>query len=500
MTELTASDGNRAPRRVRTLWTGVRAMTLTSAILLSACNLGPHYQRPNIPAPATWTPVTPESTPSQARLPDAPTWPDAQWWHGFASPDLDRLMDQAQQANDDLKAAMARVQQSDAQVRIAGAPLLPSLQAGFTPARQRTILSNGTDQAISVTTFTAQLSAAYELDFWGHNAALRAAAVAQDFGSRYDRETVQLSLMASVASTYFTALSLRDRVEVATNNLTHERDTLRGLEFEQRVGTATALDVAQQQSLVDTEDATLPALRAQLSHTLAALAILVGTTPDQLQLGQATLEQITAPPVMTGLPAELLARRPDVASAEAQLIAANANVRAARAAFFPTIQLTANGGVQSAALSTLLLPGSRIFDVGAGITQPIFEGGQLAGAYAQNKGRYGELLADYHKAVISAFGNAQDSLTEVHEAAEQQLRQDRATQTARRAYDFSQQQFHAGTINILTVLTTETALLTAQDTQAQVRLAHLSALVDLYQALGGGWDTQQEQTTMRGEP
>jgi multidrug efflux system outer membrane protein len=484
MTDSTAAIGLRAPGRL---------VAVLGTLLLSACNVGPHYVRPDIPAPAAWTPVTPESTPSQPKLPDATTWPDGQWWHGFGSPDLDRLMNQAQQANDDLQAAVARVQQSDAQVRIAGAALLPSLEAGFTPARQRMILPNGTGQAISITTFTAQLSAAYELDFWGRNVALRAAAVAQDFGSRYDRETVQLSLLASVASTYFTALSLRDRVDVATSNLANARETLRGLQFEQRVGTATALDVAQQQSLVDTEDATLPALRAQLSHTLAALAILVGTTPDQLQLGQTTLEQINAPAVMTGLPAELLARRPDVASAEAQLVAANANVRAARAAFLPTIQLTANGGVQSSALSTLLLPGSRIFDLSAGITQPIFEGGQIAGAYAQTKGRYRELLADYHKAVISAFGNTQDSLTQVHETAEQLVRQERATQTARRAYDFSQQQFHAGTINILTVLTTETALLTAQDAQAQVRLARLSALVSLYQALGGGWDTQQEQ-------
>jgi multidrug efflux system outer membrane protein len=209
-------------------------------------------------------------------------------------------------------------------------------------------------------------------------------------------------------------------------------------------------------------------------------------------LNQGTLEQVTAPPVTTGLTSGLLVRRPDVASAEAQLISANATVRAARAAFLPTIQLTASGGVESTALSSLLLPGSRIFDVGAGITQPIFEGGQIAASYAQSKARYRELLADYHKAVISAFDNTQDALTQVHETAEQRLRQDRATQTARRAYDFSQQQFHAGTINILTVLTTENALLTAQDTQAQVRLAHLSALVGLYQALGGGWDSQPE--------
>jgi NodT family efflux transporter outer membrane factor (OMF) lipoprotein len=493
MTELTASDGSRAPSRARIWWRAVCALTLTSAALLSGCNLGPRYRHPDIPAPATWAPLTPESTPTGPVAPEIASWPDLQWWHAFGSAELDQLIAQAQQANDDLKAAMARVQQSDAQVRIAGAPLLPSLGAGFTPARSRQIIASAPGTAVTSNTFTADLSAAYELDFWGRNAALRAAAVALDSGSRYDRETVRLSITAAVATTYFTVLSLRDRVDVANSNLNNARETLRGLQLEQRVGTATALDVAQQQSLVDSEDAAIPALRAQLSHNLAALAILVGTIPDQLRLNAGTLEQVAAPPVTTGLPSGLLSRRPDVASAEAQLISANANVRAARAAFLPTIQLTASGGVESTALSTLLLPGSRIFDLSAGITQPLFAGGQIAGAYAQSKGRYQELLADYHKAVISAFDNTQDSLTEVHETAEQLQRQERATQTARRAYDFAQQQFHAGTINILTVLTTENALLTAQDTQAQVRLAHLSALVGLYQALGGGWDTQQEQ-------
>jgi multidrug efflux system outer membrane protein len=470
-----------------------RTFALAGLLLLSACNLGPHYVRPRIPAPATWTPATPESSATQPGPPDVNGWPEAQWWQGFGSAELDRLITQAQRTNDDLQAAMARVQQSDAQVRIAGAALLPALNAGFTPVRNRQIMPINGGTALTTNTFTALLTAGYQLDFWGKNAALRAAAVALASGSRYDRETVQLSVLAAVATTYFTALSLRDRLTVATSNLANARETLRGLQFEQRVGTANALDVAQQQSLVDNEDAAVPALRAQLSHNLAALAILLGTTADQLQLREGTLEQVTTPPVTAGLPAGLLVRRPDVASAEAQLVAANADVRAARAAFLPTIQLTASGGVESTALTTLLEPGSRIFDLTAGITQPIFAGGQIAGAYAQSKGRYRELLADYHKAVISAFDNTQDSLTQVHETAEQLLRQERATLSARRAYDYSQQQFHAGTINILTVLATETTLLTAQDTQAQVRLAHLSALVGLYQALGGGWDIHQEQ-------
>ena len=493
MTYAPLAPGLRSFVRVAARRGAVAALALGTAVLLAACNLGPHYHRPDIAGPAAWTPVVAESATTGPQAAISSAWPDARWWHGFGSPELDRLINQAQLANDDLKAAVARVQQSDAEVRIAGASLLPSLGAGFTPTRIRQILPQPPGNPMTVNTFTASLTAGYELDFWGRNAALRAAAVAQATGSRYDRETVQLSVLASVASTYFTVLSLRDRITIATNDLANERETLRGLQFEQSVGTATALDVAQQQAAVDTEDAAVPALRAQLSHDMAALAILLGTTVEQLELGDTTLEQIVIPPVTTGLPAELLARRPDVASAEAQLIAANANVRAARAAFFPTIQLTASGGVESLALATLLEPGSRIFELTGGITQPIFEGGQIAGAYAQSKGRYGELLADYHKAVISAFDNTQDSLTQVHESAEQLVRQQRATQSARRAYDFSQTQFHAGTINILNVLTTETTLLTAQDTQAQVRLAHLAALVGLYQALGGGWDTQQEQ-------
>ena len=159
-------------------------LALAGTLLLSACNLGPHYVRPDIPAPAAWSPIGSEP-------PVDVGWPDAQWWHGFGSAELDRLINQAQLANDDLKAAVARVRQSDAQVRIAGAPLLPSLSAGFTPSRSRQIVPSAPGTTVTANTFTALLSAGYELDFWGKNAALRAAAVAQASGSRYDRDTVR---------------------------------------------------------------------------------------------------------------------------------------------------------------------------------------------------------------------------------------------------------------------------------------------------------------------
>jgi outer membrane protein, multidrug efflux system len=463
---------------------------LRSAVLgltgcgLVACNLGPHYKRPDIPPPEAWR--------------DAPGseqsgWPSSDWWRGFNSPTLNDLMDQARVANDDLGAAIARIQQADAQARIAGAPLLPSvgLDAGGTRQRAQQTTLNPAGQAAGVprtfNTFTTELTASYEIDFWGKNRALRDAARMAALASRYDRATVELTVMQSVASTYFQALELRDRLKVANDNVASARDTLKGLQLEAQVGTVTALDVAQQQTTVATLDAAIPPLNQQLGETLDALAILLGKQPEAVDVTAGTLGDLAEPEVVPGMPSELLARRPDVAQAEAQLIAANANIAAARAAFFPTISLTAAGGYVSPALNTLFNPVSRAFTATAGLTQPIFQGGALVGQYQLNKGRYAELLSDYHKAVISAFGNVEDALVSVQQTAEQLRREQEAVATARHAYELTQAQFHAGTINILVVLSTETALFTAQDTLVQVKYSHLNALVALFSALGGGW-------------
>ncbi len=401
-------------------------------------------------------------------------------------------MTQAQAANDDIAAAIARIQQADAQARIAGAPLLPSLGLDAAGTRQRAQSPLLTPTGITSVpktsnTFTTELTASYELDFWGKNRALRDAARAAALASRYDQATVQLTIMQSVASTYFQALQLRDRLKVAHDNVASARDTLKGLELEAQVGTVTALDVAQQQTTVANLEAAIPPLNQQLGLTLDALAILVGKQPESLDVSSGTLADLAEPQVQPGMPSELLMRRPDVAQAEAQLIAANADIAAARAAFFPTISLTADGGFVSSALSSLFNPVSRAWSATAGLTQPIFQGGALVGEYQLNKGRYAELLADYHKAVISAFGNVEDALVSVQQTADQLQRQQEAVATARHAYELTQAQFHAGVINILVVLSTETALFTAQDLLVQVKYSHLNALVALYSALGGGW-------------
>lgn len=451
---------------------------------LVACSLGPHYERPDIPPPEHWR---------NASAAPAAAWPSSDWWRGFNSPALDELMAQARAANDDIAAAIARIQQADAQARIAGAPLLPSLSLEGAASRQRartTVLTPSGQLSSVPSTYNAsnaQVNASYEIDFWGKNRALRDAARAAALASRYDRATVELTVMTGVASTYFQALQLRDRLQVAHDNVASARDTLKGLQLEAQVGTVTALDVAQQETTVATLEAAIPPLSQQLGQTLDALAILVGKQPEAVDVATGTLADLAVPAVAPGMPSELLARRPDVAQAEAQLIAANADIAAARAAFFPSIDLTAAGGFASTALSGLFNPANRIWDVTGGLTQPIFQGGQLVGQYQLNKGRYAELLADYHKAVISAFGNVEDALVGVQQTAEQLQRQQEAVATARHAYELTQAQFHAGTINILVVLSTETALFTAEDTLVQVKYSHLNALISLFSALGGGW-------------
>ncbi len=446
-------------------------------LAVAGCSLGPAYRRPEVPLPQAWHTTLADTEAAE---------PGADWWRGFGSERLNDYIAQAQRANDDIGAAMARVRQADAQARIAGAALLPNLTADGGAARQRALpTGGGTPRTFNV--FDAGLSASYQLDFWGRNRDLQRAALAAANASRFDRDTVALTVMTSVAMSYFEVLALNDRLRVAQQNLQNAATILKDLEFEAEVGTATALDVAQQATTVATVNASIPPLQQQLRESVDALAILTGQAPEQIDAAPGSLDGLLLPMVSPGLPSQLLARRPDIAQAEAQLVAANANIAAARAAFFPSVELTASGGFESTALGTLLSPAAQVFSLSAAATQTIFDHGLLIGQYQLNKARYDELLSDYHKTILTALGNVEDALTSVQQTAEQQLRQQDAADKAQRAFDFAQLQFQAGTINVLTLLNTETALFAAQDALVQGKFAHMQALLNLYQALGGGW-------------
>jgi NodT family efflux transporter outer membrane factor (OMF) lipoprotein len=471
-------------------WVNARAepRLLAALLALAGCDLGPDYHSPSLEVPAAYR-ASAETA--------ATAWPAADWWRGFRSPQLDTLIEAAHAQNFDIAAAIARVRQADAQLRIAGAALLPTLGASGNATWQKTGLETSTgatsiggqslNRTIDSRSYSTGLNAAYEIDFWGKNRANRAAAGVGAVFSRFDQQTVALTVVANVATTWFTALAYADRLEVARHNLADAEQTLAVIRGRFDAGTANALDVAQQESQVAIERAVIPNFQSLENQEIIALGILIGRPPEAVEVQPGTLNTLALPVVSPGLPSELLRRRPDVAAAEAQLVAQNFSIQAARAAFFPNVQLTGSAGFEGVALNHLLGPGGELLSLAAGVTQPIFDGGTLRGQLEQSQGRYDELLADYRKAVVQAFTDVDQALNAWRFATEQERLQRIAVETAQRAADIARAQMQAGTVDVTTVLTTETTLFSAEDTLVQIRLARFQALLNLYQALGGGW-------------
>jgi multidrug efflux system outer membrane protein len=458
------------------------------------CSLGPAYRKPALDMPTAY----------RAAPTGGPSLPSAEWWRGFGSPELDRLIDDARRNGFDIAAAIARVRQADQQVRIAGAPLLPSIE--FNGEAQYTRSGIGSLSATrGLSSFAIPVSGtskghyrdsrlydvlpsvSYELDFWGRLRATQENAEASALFSRYDQQTVALTTLSSVATTYFTALAYEDRLAVAERNLRDAEDILRAIQAREDAGTASLLDVSQQQALADGIRAQIPGLRSQAEQQIIALAILVGRPPERIEVTPGTLATLILPEVQPGLPIDLLERRPDIASAEAQLVAANANIRVAKANFFAQITLTGQGGYESAALSALISPGSALLQVTASVAQAVFDNGAKSAQYRQNQARYDELVTDYAKTVVQALSDVENALVAYRYATEQERLQRQAVDTAQRAADIARAQVAAGTSDIVTALQAQTMLFTDLDTLAQVRLSRFLALVDLYKALGGGW-------------
>jgi outer membrane protein, multidrug efflux system len=451
---------------------------IAAAVLLMACSTRAAYQHPEPPVPLQFTEAEPGGPP-------ASPWPAAQWWQAFGSGQLDDLIGQAQRTNLDLAIAAARIEEADAQARIAGAPLLPALTGQAVATRQRIVTP--TAGARFQTIYSPTLNASYELDFWAKNRALSAAGRAGALASRFNQQSVALAVVGAVASTYFSYQSLEERVQIAEGNLRSAQQILDGLMTQQKAGLVTALDVAQQQAAVAATAAVVPTLRQQRTQTRYALALLLGQLPESLRIETESLSRLKRPIVAPGLPSELLRRRPDVAAAEQSLIAANANVLAARAALFPSVDLTAGGGFQAGQLTGLIVPANRIYALTGSLMQPIFRGGALRGQLAVSRARQLELLNSYRSAVLGAFENTENALVAVRESTDHEAREVEALERAREAFDFARQRLKAGTVNVLAVLTAENALFAAEDAHAQAQDLRLQALVSLYVALGGGW-------------
>jgi NodT family efflux transporter outer membrane factor (OMF) lipoprotein len=427
-----------------------------------------------------------EATPSQRAI-----LPRPDWWRTFRTRELTDLIEQAEAGNLNIAAAIARIIQADAQARIAGAALLPTVNLNASASRSRASQATGsvlgTPAQPERTTFLGQLGASYEIDFWGQNRALLLAAEQNAVSSRFDREVVGLTAMVAVANGYFQILAVQDRLRYARDNIASATRVLDVIKQRLDVGTASSLDVAQQESVLNTERAAIPTLEQILRQKIAALAVLLGRAPEFVHVRGGSMFNLAIPRVAPGIPSELLARRPDIRAAEAGLAAANANVTAARAAFFPTLTLTAQGGVQASVFKWLSQPEAAAWQAAAGLTQPIFDGGLLQGQLDQQKGRQDELLQIYRKAIIQAFADVDSALAATRQLAIRERLQTEVVASSRRAFTIAEQRLREGTVDIITVLTTQQTLFQAQDTLATVRLLRLQATVALFQALGGGW-------------
>jgi NodT family efflux transporter outer membrane factor (OMF) lipoprotein len=425
--------------------------------------------------------------PSRYRAPQSSgkaALPSADWWRGFHSAELTDLMGQALAANYDIAAAVARITQADAQSRVAGASLLPNFSATDTTTRSG---SDGAGAKTNSTVHTLALNASYVVDFWGHNRDLLQSARFAASASRFDRDLIALTTIVSVADAYFLVLEAQDRILVNGQNLASSERVLKLIKDRFSNGTASALDVAQQESLVAIQRAALPPLIQQRDQNRAVLALLVGRAPEHIAIRGGSLYRLAIPRVTPGLPSDLLIERPDVREAEAKLSAANANVVAARAAFFPAIQLTGQGGFSSQALSALFGPGAAFYTAAITAAQPIFDGGNLLGQLDLQKGSRDELLQNYRKTVVSAFADVEKAIVAVEQSTRQEQPQRGAVAQSQKAFDLSEERLQGGTIDLTTLLATEQTLFTQQDALAQVRLARLQAIVGLFQALGGGW-------------
>jgi outer membrane protein, multidrug efflux system len=438
-----------------------------------------------------------------ARAGPAPP-PSIDWPRQFRSAELTRLAADAQAGNLDIAAAIARIAQADAQAKIASAALYPMLNAtgnaqrGFTPGTLHTKEHPFKTSAENL--FSLGLTASYEVDFWGLNAANARAGRLTAEASRFDRDVVALTTAASVANTYFQILGAQDRLHIARSNAATAERALAAIKSKLAVGTGTAIDVAQEESVVATQRAAIPPLQQTVEQSRNLLAVLMGRTPESASIHGGSLDRLAAPRVPPGIPSELLLRRPDISEAEAKLAAQNASVYAARAAFLPNIQLTAQGGVESLLLRSLFHSDAVFGQIAAGITQPIFNGFNLQGQLELQQGMQAELLQTYRKAIIQAFTDVENALIAIEQTGSHERLQSDVVAASRKAYQLTEQQLHEGTIDITTLTTIQQTLFQAEDLQSQIRLQRFQAIVSLYQALGGGWTRDIYPVTADDQP
>ncbi|SFX28314.1 MULTISPECIES: efflux transporter outer membrane subunit [unclassified Pseudomonas] len=454
---------------------------LAASLLLAACAS---------PVPAPDSGIQPPPAWQSLHTPNARA-DNQQWWTQFGSTQLNHLIEQARLDSHDLAAAMARVRQAQASAVIAGAPLLPEITAGLNGNRQELLRGQGYSQLDvdrnnrTIDYYDAHLSATYELDFWGGKRAARDSALNTLQASRFDQATVELTLLSGVANSYTQALSLREQQRIAELNLANAHNVLQLVQTRYDAGSATALELSQQKSLVAAQQRRLPQVQQQAREALITLATLLGQPVQSIRIEDEPFDRLNWPSVDAGVPSELLRRRPDIAAAEARLAAAQADVTVARAAMLPSVTLGL-GLATGADIADQLLR-NNVYNLSAGLAAPIFNNGRLKAERDRATARQEELLELYRAAIVNGFADVEKALNGIDGLDQQRQWQTEELHQAQTAFDIAQSRYRAGAEDLLTVLETQRTLYAAQDMNVQLRLARVQASVALYKALGGGW-------------
>lgn len=448
---------------------------LTACAVFSAgCAMGPNYKRPGA------------DLPQGADASQYSTFTQQNWWTMFDDDVLNQMEDTALKYNWDLQAAIARVDQARAEVTIAEANQLPTLSAVGTTGREGN--ATGSGESLS----RAGLAASFELDLWGKYRRMKESARSKLLATEAARDTVKLALTADVAKQYFTMLMLDHQIEIAQQTVTARQENVRIYQNRYDAGYATEVDLRRVQANLQGVKADEDNLRLQLSKTETALAVLLGKSPraiveEKMTRGKKLNEVTLVPDVPANLPSDLLERRPDVMSAEEQLIAANANIGVARASYFPDISLTAAAGYASNALTSLFTGGSGVWSLGADLVSPIFNAGKITAENKKAEAQYREILANYQKTLQLAFKEALDAINSnqmYRQIYDSYLAQ---TNDMRRSYELTKKQEDAGLIGVTDLLSVEETLLSSEMNLSTARKNELDAVVDLAKALGGGW-------------
>ena len=451
-------------------------------LLLSGCAVGPNYRRPTVNVPGTYRGAMPQ----EAAQPAVESLGDQKWWEVFQDRELQDLIHTALQQNYDVRIAATRILQAQAQVGITRADQLPTLNAGAQTVDQRSPRTKFFP-AYETSAHQVDLSLAWELDFWGKYRRATESARANLLATEWAREAVISTLVSDVAAAYFQLRELDLELEISRRTLASRRDSLQLTQTLASGGATSMLDVRQAEQLVFTAAETIPDLERRIEQQENFISTLLGDNPGPIARGTKLTEQPHAPEIPAGLPSSLLERRPDIRQAEAQLIAANAQIGVAKAAYFPQINLTASGGYQSSALTSLFTGPAGLWSFGGSLVQPIFTGGRIRSNVKFTEARQQEAELVYQQSIQQAFRGVSDALVEYRKDREFREQQEQLAFSAEDAARLSETRYRGGATSYLEVLTNETNYFDAELGLAQARLNELLGLVRIYRNLGGGW-------------